>query len=160
MERRFVMIVALFILAALGYAQEMQNTASPEGTSTGKAETLTGYVVDAMCAKGIVKKGGKVMERAAAHTKECALEKDCAASGYGVFSDGKYIKFDKHGDEMAQNLVQKTDKEKAIAVEVTGKMEGNRFAVASMKETTLGKTQGGEGDKADVKEGAVEDQQR
>jgi hypothetical protein len=86
-------------------------------------------------------KKGKVMERAAAHTKECALEDNCATSGYGVFSDGKYIKFDAHGDEIAQDLIQKTETQKGITVEVTGTIEGDRLAVASIKETEMNDTQ-------------------
>ncbi len=155
MLRSIVLTVALLVGAAFAFAQE--DTAQQKGSSgAGETITLRGYVVDAMCAQGIVKKGN-TMERAAAHTKECALQDNCASSGYGVFSDGKYVKFDSHGDEMAQDLVQKTEKDKGIAVEVTGKMEGDKLAVASMKETTLDNTQGG--NKAGVKEGAVEDQQ-
>ena len=151
--RSIIVALALLVGSLVAYAQD--DSTSQKGMSTGEATTLTGYVVDAMCGKGISKKDN-VMQRAAAHTKECALQDNCSASGYGVFSDGKYIKFDAHGDELAQDLVQKTEKDKGIAVEVTGKMEGDKFAVASIKETTLDKPQGG--GKADVKEGAVEDQ--
>ncbi len=154
MHRIIVVTLALLVGAALSYAQD---TTNQKGSSAGEAVTLSGYVVDAMCAQGIVKKGN-VMERAAGHTKECALEDNCVASGYGVFSDGKYIKFDGHGDEMAQDLVQKSQKDKGITVEVTGTMEGDRLAVASIKEAPQDDTQSGH--KADVKEGAGEDQQR
>ena len=154
MRRNVVVVLALLVGAGFVFAQD---TKSQQGTASGETVTLRGYVVDAMCASGMVKKG-KVMERAAAHTKECALEDQCAASGFGIFSDGKYVKFDSHGDEIAQDLVQKTEKDKGIAVEVTGTMEGNQLAVASIKETTMDNTQ--DGDKADVEEGAVEGQQR
>lgn len=158
MYRSIIVTLALLVGVAFGYAQEKQDTKSQKGMSAGETVTLSGYVVDAMCAQGMVKKGN-VMERAAKHTKECALEDNCAASGFGIMSDGKYIKFDSHGNELAQNLLQKTEKDTALAVQVTGKMEGDKLAVASLKETTLNnKTQGG--DKANVKEGAVEDQQR
>ncbi len=152
MYRSIVLTLAMFVGAAFASAQD---TASQKGSSAGESVTLRGYVVDAMCARGIAKKD-KVMDRAAAHTRECALEDNCAASGYGVFSDGKYIKFDSHGDEMAQDLVQKSEKDKGLAVEVTGKMEGDRLAVASINETAMDNTK--DGNKADAKEGAVEDQ--
>ena len=45
----------------------------------------TGYVVDQMCAKKMSTKTD-VMKRAAGHTKDCALEDACSASGYGIFS--------------------------------------------------------------------------
>lgn len=156
MLRSIVVTLALLVGASFGYAQETQDTTSQKRSSAGETVSMSGYVVDAMCAQGIVKKGN-VMERAAAHTKECALQDNCAASGYGIFSDGKYIKFDAHGDELAQDLVQKTEKDKAISVQVTGKMDGDKLAVATLKEATLEKSQGG--NKADVKEGAVEDHQ-
>jgi hypothetical protein len=156
MLRNIAVTVAMLVGVAFGYAQDMRDTTSQKGMATDETVTLSGYVVDAMCAQGMVKKGN-VMERAAKHTKECALEDDCSASGYGIMTGGKYVKFDSHGDELAQNLLQKTEKDSAIAVHVSGKMVGNKLAVASLKETTLDKTQGG--NKADVKEGAVEGQQ-
>ena len=100
-------VVALVLLVGVALASAQEETRSQKGSSSGETVTLRGYVVDAMCAQGIMKKGN-VMERAAAHTKECALEESCAASGYGIFSDGKYIKFDSHGDEMAQNFLQES----------------------------------------------------
>jgi hypothetical protein len=94
---------------------------------------LSGYVVDAMCAQGMLKKSDP-MAKAAAHTKSCALEDDCAASGFGVFSDGKYYKFDEKGDTMAKDLIEKTSTEKGIMVDVTGSMKGDRLVVASVTE--------------------------
>jgi len=145
MNRSIVLTLALLVGAVVVHAQD---TSSRQGSSSGATVSLSGFVVDAMCGQGIVKKGN-VMERAAAHTKECALEDNCSTSGYGVFSNGKYIKFDAHGNELAQDLLQKTEKDKGLSVQVTGKMEGDRLAVASLTETKLDETQGG--DKADVK---------
>ena len=42
-----------------------------------------GYVVDQHCGSGMGAKANG-MEKAAGHSKECALMEDCANSGYGV----------------------------------------------------------------------------
>jgi hypothetical protein len=117
-------VVGLSVALALGvYA----------GVKGGEKKTLTGYVVDAMCAKGMAKSDNP-MEKAAKHTKGCALEEGCAASGFGVFSDGKYTKFDDAGDAMAKDLIIKSKTEKGMMVEVTGEMMGEKLAVSSIKE--------------------------
>lgn len=118
------LIVAVLILAVPGFAQE--------GKMQAKG-TMHGYVVDAMCAKGMAKKDNP-MDAAAKHTKACALEEGCAASGYGVFSEGKWYKFDAAGDKMAKELIEKTKTEKGIMVEVKGEMKGETLAVSSIIE--------------------------
>jgi len=153
MHRTFVVVLALVVGTALALAHDAPGQ---KGTASGATETVHGYVVDAMCAQGIIKKGN-VMERAAAHTRECALEDNCAASGYGIFSDGKYLKFDPHGDKVVQELLKKSMKAKGISVEVTGKMEGKQFAVASIKETTPESKSGGE--KTEGKSGTMTNHQ-
>ena len=94
---------------------------------------MKGYVVDQMCAKGIAKKEN-MMEKAAGHTKACALEENCAESGYGLFSDGKYYPFDEAGSKKAHELIEKTSKKKEIMVEVTGTLNGATLAVSDIKE--------------------------
>jgi hypothetical protein len=152
MRRNMVVVLVLVGAAAFALAQY---TPGVTRKASGTTVAVRGYVVDAMCAQGIVKKG-EVMKRAAAHTKACALEDNCAASGYGVFSDGKYLKFDTRGDQLAHTLLQKTAKEKDIAVEVTGTMTGTQFAVASIKEITMDDAHSGTG--AGRKEKAMEQQ--
>lgn len=98
--------------------------------------TLRGFVVDAMCAKGMVGKES-VMRKAADHTRMCALEEACSAAGYGLFSDGEWHKFDASGDKKAKEMIQKSAREKELAFEVTGTMTGGLFAVRSMKEISL-----------------------
>ena len=127
-----VAVLACFI-AAFGIAQEGK-TAMKEMKSEGKWH---GYIVDAMCAKGMLKKGN-AMEKAAKHTRDCALEEACAASGYGVFQGGKYYKFDDAGDQKAKELIEKTSTEKGIMVNVTGKLEGDKIMVASISEMKAG----------------------
>lgn len=99
------------------------------GVAQGKKATLTGHLVDQMC-------GGEVKDaaKAAEHSKECALMDHCAASGFGIFANGKYVKFDAEGSKKAKLLVEKTKKEKDIAVVAEGTLNGDILTVASLKE--------------------------
>ena len=136
MKYAIALFLTLIVASAMSLAQEEGKDAAAKAAP--KQETLHGYVVDAMCAAGISKKEN-VMEKAAGHSKSCALEDACTASGYGVFSDSKWFKFDDGGDKLAKGLVEKTKSEKAIMVDVTGTQKGDRFVVASIKESSMGK---------------------
>jgi len=128
--KKFMSVVVLTCFAVVfGFAQNSDSDAKPKPMEG----TWHGYVVDAMCAKGIVKKSDP-MERAAKHTKECLLEESCAASGYGLFYEGAYYKFDEAGDKMAKSAIEKSKSEKGLMFDVTGAMEGDRITVASMSE--------------------------
>src|SRR5262245_5195099 len=95
----------------------------------GKKVTLTGHLVDQMC-------GGEVKDsaKAAEHSKECALMDHCLASGFGIFADGKYVKFDGEGSKKAKELVEKTKKDKNITIVAEGTLDGDTLTVASLKE--------------------------
>jgi hypothetical protein len=97
--------------------------------------TLRGYVVDQMCAKGISKKAN-VMEKAATHTRACALEENCAASGYGIFSEGKYYTFDEQGNATAKKLLEKSKRTKGMYFEAVGQLADGKLTVASLKEAS------------------------
>ena len=137
--KRFTSVVALVCFAvAFGFAQNSDSDAKPAPLE-GKWH---GYIVDAMCAKGMVKKSDP-MERAAKHTKECALMEDCAASGFGLFHDGMYYKFDEAGDKMAKAAIEKSKREKGLMFDVSGSMEGDRITVASISEMKMDKMEMG-----------------
>lgn len=130
---KFITVLTLFcFIVAPGFAQEAKSV-KKEGKTEGKWH---GYVVDAMCAKTMVKKGNP-MERAAKHTRDCALEDECASSGYGLFYGGKYYKFDDQGDKKAKDVLEKSSTEKGLMVDVTGKMDGDKITVASISEMKM-----------------------
>jgi hypothetical protein len=132
---KYLAVVALLCVSMVGFAQDKKSEVKKEA----KAEVtkLHGYVVDQMCAKGMAKKGNP-MERAAKHTKECALEEACAASGFGLFyGDNKWVKFDENGDKLAKAMFEKSKKDKDFMVDVTGEAKGDRFAVASLTESMM-----------------------
>jgi hypothetical protein len=100
-----------------------------------KSVTVKGYVVDKMCATGMVKKSDP-MERAAKHTKDCALEDHCAASGFGIVSDGKWHAFDPKGSDKAKAAIEGSKREKGLYYEATGSFDGELFTLVSLKEAT------------------------
>jgi hypothetical protein len=120
--RRVGAFVMLLALAAMPLA------AQETGTTT-----LHGYVVDQHCAGTLAGKTN-AMEKAAGHSKDCALMESCAASGYGIFSEGKYYKFDAKGSRRAQELFEKSKLSKGMYFTATGKLAGETLTLASLTE--------------------------
>lgn len=145
MKRFSAVLVIVLCAVGLSYAQGDAVMVPMKAASTGEGQvTMHGYLVDAMCAKGMMKHPETTMKKAAAHTKDCALEEECASSGYGLISDGKWVKFDEKGDKEAKAWIESTKLAKGLMVEVSGKMSGDLFALASIHEHAM---------KSDAKEG-------
>ena len=104
-----------------------------------KPATLKGYVVDQMCAGKMVSKSNAT-EKAPGHTKECALNDQCAASGYGIFSGGKYYKFDEKGSATAKALIEKSKRESGLYFEAKGTLGEGTMTLTSLKEATPAKS--------------------
>lgn len=94
------------------------------------AETVEGILIDNMCSGMVQKKG---FDAAKEHTKDCALMDDCKASGFAVVtSDGKVLKLDAKGNQMALKALEETSKTDNLTVEVDGKVSGDSIAVSSL----------------------------
>jgi len=104
-------------------------------TADAKTTTLRGYVVDKACAGKMAQKSN-AMEKAEGHTKDCALNDQCSASGYGIFSAGKFTPFDEHGSATAKAMIEKSNREKALYFEAKGTITDGTMAVSSLKEMT------------------------
>jgi|SRR6476660_1354095 len=91
--------------------------------------TLTGILVDQMCGAEV-----KDAAKAAEHTKQCSLMDHCASSGFGIFADGKYVKFDEEGSKMAKALVEKSKKDKGFTVVAEGTLKGETLSLTNLKE--------------------------
>ncbi|MER3524371.1 MAG: hypothetical protein C4326_09960 [Ignavibacteria bacterium] len=129
-------LAVLMLVASVVGAQE-KKAEGAKAEPKAKATMLHGYIVDQMCAKNMAKKSNP-MELAAKHTKECALEEACAASGYGIFyGDGKWVKFDEKGDKLAKEMFEKSKKEKDFMADVSGELKGDKFVVASLVESKM-----------------------
>jgi hypothetical protein len=81
-------------------------------------------LIDTACA-------AKVKDNPDAHSRTCALK--CAAMGYGIqTSDGRYLKFDKKGNEQALELLKSSTKDNHLRVNVEGTEQGDTIAVKSV----------------------------
>ncbi len=108
------------------------------GAQESKPVTLKGYVVDQMCGTKMAAKEN-AMEKAEGHSKDCALDDHCAASGFGIMSDGKYYKFDEKGSAMAKSLIEKSKREKGMFFVAKGTVGEGTMTLTSLKEATPGK---------------------
>ena len=135
--RKTATIAFVFLLATASLMAQ----GSKKETTTSTDKTYTGYVADKMCATGWVKSGDlkKITAKAMKHSRGCALEDDCQASGYGLVIDGKFYKFDEKGDKIAQEFFEKSKKKNDFLVDVKGSMEQERINVISIADAKLEK---------------------
>ncbi len=133
MIRGISLIAFTLLLLTSGSAQEKTTDATAQ--TGGETLTMKGYVVDQMCATGFLKKEN-FMEKAKAHSQDCALEDDCAETGFGIFSDGKWYRFDDGGSRKAKKLIEDSKRERGLYFEVTGTLHGDTFVVSSLKESS------------------------
>lgn len=67
-----------------------------------------------------------------AHPRACALT--CSGSGYGIFTqDGKYLKFDRKGNDEILSELKASDRKDHLRVDVAGDVEGDTLKVTSVK---------------------------
>jgi hypothetical protein len=82
-------------------------------------------LMDANCA---AKKGS--LENPDKHLRSCALQ--CVKSGYGAVVDGKFVKFDSKGSDLAKEALQKSDKKDHLRATVSGEMKDGVIQVSSL----------------------------
>jgi hypothetical protein len=126
--------IVIFALALFFASVSLMAQGSKMEPKSSSDKSFTGYVADKMCATGWVKSGdvAKITAKAMKHSKGCALEDDCQASGYGLVIDGKFYKFDEKGDKIAADFFQKSKKKSDFLVDVQGSMQGDVINVASI----------------------------
>jgi hypothetical protein len=93
----------------------------------GHGESKTGILVDARCGSNLAKDASE----AAAHPVSCAI--DSAESGYGIIADGRFLRFDDHGNRQATLLLKATPKESNLKVRVGGHFEGDLIKVSELE---------------------------
>jgi hypothetical protein len=121
-------------LMTMTFALAMLLSLSSLALAQGEKKTLSGNIVDKACSAR-VGKAANPQEAAAGHAKKCALSDNCKASGYGVYSDGKFYEFDAKGAELAAAALTKSAKDKGAVFKVTGKVSGDKIAVESITES-------------------------
>lgn len=65
-----------------------------------------------------------------AHTRSCALK--CVKAGYGAVVDGKFVKFDEKGSDMAKEALSKSDKKDHLRATVSGELKDGVVHVSSL----------------------------
>jgi type 1 fimbria pilin len=124
MLKKFIFsLTAVMALSLVVMAQEGNATA-----------TLTGHIVDVACATGKVAKQSDQQAAAANENRGCILMKSCLDSGLGVYSAGKFTKFDPKGVSLAKAALEKSKKDKGAKFKVTGKVTGDKMEVESITE--------------------------
>jgi hypothetical protein len=112
-------MLAVVALAAGGAAQAQAQT-----------QTLKGHLVDVMCAT----KHATEADYIAKHDKKCLLMDGCVKSGYSLVTpEGKVLKLDAKGTQLALDLIKKTDREGNWTVGVNGNVTGDTIAVTSIQ---------------------------
>ena len=130
--KKITAAVLMLVVLSLGIAQEKKGSAKTDAKAS---HVMSGYLVDKMCGSNMAKLDlAKASERGMKHTKECALEDACKATGYGILMKGKYFKFDAKGDKLAEEYLNKTTKASNILVDVVCTMEGMNLNVESIKD--------------------------
>ena len=100
------------------------------GAAQGQTQSLKGHLVDAMCAS----KHETEAEYIAKHDKKCLLMDGCVKSGYSlVTADGRVLKLDAKGNQLALDLIKKTDRASNWTVGVNGSVSGDTITVASIQ---------------------------
>lgn len=87
-------------------------------------EELQGVIVDNMCADGEKNNLANFIKK---HDKACALQKECQASGYSLYLNGKIEKFDERSNEVIKDFLGR--EESHLTVEVTVKRKGDRLSL-------------------------------
>jgi hypothetical protein len=94
------------------------------------AESVEGILMDNACTSDVQKKG---FAAAKEHGKDCALMDSCKESGFAVVTpDGKVLKLDAKGNQMAVKALEGASKTDNLTVKVDGKISGASIAVSAL----------------------------
>jgi len=118
----------LFACAAV-VALALVGLTAPTGVQA-QAQTLKGHLMDIACSSHHATEAGYAEK----HDKKCLLMDACVKSGYSlVTADKKVLKFDAKGNQLAIDLIKKTDRDKDWTVAVNGTVSADTIAVTSIQ---------------------------
>ena len=129
-----ILLVIIGMVVALSVGDVCKAAAQTQATK------FEGYLADALCAgRGTALDGADMLKHPEKHSVACLKEPPCVASGYGVMTKGAgdtytFHKFDKKGDELAQQVIGKTKKSDSLSVEVMGAMKDGIINVTGIAE--------------------------
>ena len=90
--------------------------------------TLSGTIIDNLCAEA---HKADIAKFITAHTKNCALEPQCAASGYSLYHYGALITFDGPSSKKIEEFLKQKKSTLNVIVEV--KKAGDNYSLISIK---------------------------
>jgi hypothetical protein len=95
-----------------------------------QGQTVKGHLMDIACSSHHATEAGYTES----HDKKCLLMASCVKSGYSlVTADKKVLKFDAKGNDLALDLINKTDRDKDWTVAVNGTVSGDTIAVTKIQ---------------------------
>ena len=92
--------------------------------------SLTGIIIDNHCAEA---NKDNLPQFIQTHTKACVLMKECAASGFSLYTkDGKLMQFTADSNKQVENFLKKPDS--TINVQINAeKMDDNKLQLITIK---------------------------
>jgi len=108
--KKYALVVLALALSMPLFAKELKNVA----------------LLDSHCAE---KKD--VLSSPDGHSRSCMMS--CAKNGYGVVVDGKFVKFDAKGNELAKEALKNSKQKDHLRATVDGEMKGDTLEVKSLK---------------------------
>lgn len=94
-------------------------------------ETLKGYVVDIACLRKCPRE--ELMQRAANHSRECALMGHCIESGYGIVDDeGRITPLDSHATIAVLDAVRSSSRDRGIQLIAQRESEGGEMVTRAV----------------------------
>lgn len=95
-------------------------------------ETVEGYVVDIACLRKYPR--SEWLERARAHTQQCALMGHCVESGYGLVDDGRVALLDDDATPRVVNALQSSSRKSGIRLRATRRMADQHMQTFKVEE--------------------------
>jgi hypothetical protein len=94
-----------------------------------------GFLIPSQCQpqEGAKKPEGPYDDWPAPHTTECALLEACIKSGYGLWAEDRFFRFDESGQEMALEYFRSTPRTSYHKVEILGNFGGAKVKVKKLR---------------------------
>lgn len=105
-----------------------------------EAQKWRGFILDKQCVNS-VRDEASADDFIQHHTKDCALMRNCRASGFGLYAGGKWFDLDKHGSDLALKILSESKKHSGFFVEVRGDLRGKVLKVQSIREVEQEKSE-------------------
>lgn len=95
-----------------------------------QGQMVKGHLMDIACSSHHATEAGYTEK----HDRKCLLMDSCVKSGYSlVTADKKVLKLDAKGNQLALELIKKTDRDRDWTVAVNGTVSGDTIAVTDIK---------------------------